>query len=358
MGALAFADHRADPAAWAASLGVSREAIELHLASDVIDLHLDSFIWTRIFGYDLTKRHGHGPFGARFMSQSDLPRLREAGVTGGIWVITTNPLKPRSMRARIFRANIERLRGILESCHADVAVVRTAAEYRAARAAEKHAAWIGIQGGNALDYDEAAIDVIPDNLVVRITIVHLSTSKLGETSAPKPFGAPADGLSTAGKDFVRRLNARKIFVDLAHISRRGFFDAVEVHDKSQPLIVTHTGITGVYPHWRNIDDEQLRAVADTGGTIGVMYQTSFLGKSGVSAETIVDHLAHIVKTVGDDHASLGSDWDGMIVTPRDMPTCLELPKLVDAMLRRGWKPDRIGKILGGSYLRALELLRG
>jgi membrane dipeptidase len=89
-----------------------------------------------------------------------------------------------------------------------------------------------------------------------------------------------------------------------------------------------------------------------------MYQTSFLGNGAVSAETIVDHLAHIVKTVGDDHASLGSDWDGMIVTPRDMPTCLELPKLVDAMLRRGWKPDRIQKILGGSYLRALELLRG
>jgi membrane dipeptidase len=358
MPALAFADHRADPGAWASSLGVSREAIELHLASDVIDLHIDSFIWTRIFGYDLTKRHGHGPFGARFMSQSDLPRLREAGVTGGIWVITTNPLKPASMRARVFKANLTRLRGILESRDADVAVVRNVAQYRAARAAGKHAAWIGIQGGNALDYDESAIDAIPDDLVVRITVVHLSTSKLGETSAPKPFGAPAEGLSTAGKDFVRRLNARKIFVDLAHISRRGFFDAVEVHDKSQPLIVTHTGVTGVYPHWRNIDDEQLRAVADTGGTIGVMYQTSFLGKSNVSAETIVDHLAHIVKTVGDDHASLGSDWDGMIVTPRDISTCLELPKLVDAMLRRGWKADRIGKILGGSYLRALELLRG
>ena len=358
MVALAFTDHRADPAAWAASLGVSREAVELHLASDVIDLHIDSFIWTRIFGYDLTKRHGHGLFGARYMSQSDVPRLREAAVTGGIWVITTNPLRTASSRARIFAANLARLRSILASCEADVAVVRNAAEYRAARSARKHAAWIGIQGGNALDYDEAALDAIPDDLVVRITVVHLSTSKLGETSAPKPFGSPKAGLSTAGKDFVRRLNARKIFVDLAHISRRGFFEAVDVHDKSQPLIVTHTGVSGVYPHWRNIDDEQLRAVADTGGTIGVMYQQSFLGNGAVTADTIVDHLAHIVKTVGDDHASLGSDWDGMIVTPRDMPTCLELPRLVDAMLRRGWRPDRVRKILGGSYLRALGMLRG
>ncbi len=75
---------------------------------------------------------------------------------------------------------------------------------------------------------------------------------------------------------MRRLNEKRIFVDLAHISKRGFWDAVEVHDKSQPLMVTHTGVSGVYEHWRNLDDDQLRAIADSGGTIGVMYQSSFL----------------------------------------------------------------------------------
>jgi membrane dipeptidase len=64
-----------------------------------------------------------------------------------------------------------------------------------------------------------------------------------------------------------------------------------------------------------------------------------------------------VKTVGEDFASLGSDWDGMIIAPKDLPTCLELPRLVQAMLDRGWTPERIGKILGGNFLRALALLR-
>jgi len=89
-----------------------------------------------------------------------------------------------------------------------------------------------------------------------------------------------------------------------------------------------------------------------------MYQTSFLGKGyGVHAEAVVDHLAHIVDTVGEDHASLGSDWDGAIITPRDMATCLELPLLVEIMLQRRWSPERVRKILGGNFLRALQALR-
>ena len=73
------------------------------------------------------------------------------------------------------------------------------------------------------------------------------------------------GLTDRGREYVRRLNDARVFVDLAHVSREGFFDAVAVHDRSQPLIVTHTGVAGVHPHWRNLDDEQLRAIADTGG---------------------------------------------------------------------------------------------
>jgi membrane dipeptidase len=353
---LSFPDHRSDPSAWAAALGISREAVEIYLASDVIDLHLDSFIWTRIFGYDLTRRHGHGLLGARFYSQVDLPRIREACVTGGIWVITTNPLRGAAGRERAFAKNLARLTSILESVPDDVELVRDAAGYRRAVAAGKHAAFLGVQGGNALDA-QGALDAL-DQRIVRVTLVHLSTSSLGVTSSP--LARAAGGLTDAGRAYVEALDAKRIFVDLAHIDRRGFFDAVEAHDPSLPLIVTHTGVTGITPHWRNLDDEQLRAVADTGGTVGVMYQSSFLGEPffGGRASAIADHLVHIVKTVGDEHASLGSDWDGAIVPPRDMPTCLELPRVVELLLARKLSPDSIQKILGGNFLRSLALLRG
>lgn len=339
-------------------LGISREAAELYAASDVIDLHVDTFIWTRTFGYDLRKDHGRGPLGAWFFGQADLPSLRAAGVTGATWIITTNPWRTSRGRARTFFRNLDHLVQLLESRAADCRVVRTADEYARAKAEGRHAAFIGIQGANALDHDLEDWNRIPAGLVLRATLVHLTSSRLGTTSSPLAFSD--SGLTRLGVDLVRKLDEVGIFVDLAHVSRKGFFDAVAAHDRAKPLIVTHTGVQGAHRHWRNLDDEQLRAIADTGGTVGVMFHAPFLGDhlwSG-KAERVADHLEHIVRTVGEDHASLGSDWDGAIVTPRDMPTCRELPKLVQILLDRGFSDTRIRKILGGNFLRTLRALRG
>jgi membrane dipeptidase len=357
--AAAAQQQRGDPRVRARELGVSEAAVEIYLASDVIDLHIDSYIWARNAGYDLRKRHGLGIFGGRFYSQVDFPRVREAGMTGATWVITTNPWRRAERRPNVLLENLRRLQGIFESVPQDFQVVRTVAEYRQARAAGRHGAFIGIQGGNALDRDLAALDLIPDNLVLRITLVHLSSSRIGVTSAPTTWRS-GEGLTSFGREYVRRLNEKRIFVDLAHINRQGFFDAVAVHDRSQPILVTHTAVNGVHRHWRNLDDDQIVAVAETGGTIGIMYQSSFLGDpwNGGRAETVVRHLAHIVDLVGEDHASLGSDWDGAINPPRDLLTPAHLPRLVEAMLRRGWSAERIQKILGGNFLRVVHALRG
>lgn len=346
---------------WARALGVSTEAIEVYLASDVIDLHIDSFIWTRIFGYDLHARHSGGPFPGRFMNQVDLPRIREAEITGGIWSITTNPFRSPIGRSAAFSENFHELVKILERTPNRVRLVRSLADYRRAKAAGAHAVWIGVQGGNAFDGDPLLFESFCDSLV-KVTLVHLLNSSYGTTSSPANRKKDV-GLTAAGAELVAVMNAKRVFVDLAHISRKGFFDAVAVHDKSQPLLVSHTGVSAAYPHWRNVDDEQLRAVADTGGVIGVMYHSGFLGprssrKGGrIDIEAVVDHLAAIVNAVGEDFAALGSDWDGMIVGPKSLPTCLELPRLAQAMLNRGWSAERVGKILGGNFLRALGMLR-
>jgi membrane dipeptidase len=350
-------NHRDDPAAWALELGISKEAIELYLESEVIDLHVDSFIWHRLFGRDVTRRHGRGIFGGRFFGQADLPRLREAEIGGATWVITTNPVREGPDRVETLLRNVNALLAAFERVSDDVVIARTASDYRAARQANKHAAFVGIQGGNALDHAPDALDLVPAGLLLRVTLLHLTSSRLGGTSSP--LGADP-GIGRTGAEFVERLDERRIFVDLAHAGQRSFWDAVRVHDPKLPLIVTHTGVSGVHRHWRNLDDEQLRAIAETGGVVGIMYHAPFLGDGFFTgrAETIVRHLEHVRNVAGDDAPALGSDWDGAIVTPRDMPTCLELPRLVEAMLRRGWQPDSVKKALGGNFLRALRQLRG
>ncbi len=347
-----------EPAAWARALGVSVEAVELYLDSDVLDLHLDSFIWTRIFGYDLHRRHRGGLFGHRLYGQVDLPRVLEARMAGATWVVTTAPWRPARRRFPVLLRNLEHLRGILEA-HPGVSVVRTASEYRQARARGLHGAFLGIQGGQALDGEPGAVERLPPGLVLRVTLVHFTPSRIGVSSAPGTR-LGRRGLTRFGREFVRRLEARRILVDLAHIDRRGFFDAVEVHDPSRPLLVSHTGAAAVHPHWRNLDDAQLRAVADSGGTVGVMFQASFLGDPPLRGrcETVARHLLHIVRTVGEDHASLGSDWDGAILPPRDLRSPLELPRLVEHLLRAGLGERAIRKILGQNFLRVVEQARG
>jgi membrane dipeptidase len=339
-------------------LGVSRIAAELFQASDVIDLHIDSFIWARLFGYRLDKRHGVGLFGARGYSQVDMPRLREVGVSAATWVITTNPARSVGSQINALRRNLLHLERLLGGMQADTTIVRSYADYRQARESGKHAAFLGIQGGNALHGGVDAFSLLDAQRVLRVTLLHLSSSGLGSTSSPLSFGGKA--LTTSGLDCVRELNSRRILVDLAHISERGFFDALKVHDRSIPPIVTHTGVSGVYQHWRNLTDSQVRAIGDRGGVVGIMYHTPFLqpGFKRGTLDSVIRHIEHAANVAGIDCVALGSDWDGAITTPSDMRTCSELPRLVDQLLRRGWRDDAVQKLLGQNFLRVLRCLRG
>jgi membrane dipeptidase len=348
-----------DPKALAARLGCSTEAVELTRTSDVIDLHLDTFIWTRTVGYDLFARHAGGPFGRRFGGHVDLPRLRDGGLTGGMWSITTNPFRSAGRRWEVFQENLTRLRGIVAGSQGALAEAHRLADYAPARARGAHVVWIAIQGLHAVEGAPDGVASIPDDCVVRATLVHLTNAVYGATSSPLGRRRKDDGLTAAGRDAVGAMNGRRIFVDLAHVSERAFWDAVAVHDRTQPLIATHTGVAGVRPHWRNLTDAQVKAIADTGGVVGIIYAQAFLQRADgpADASMIVEHLEHVIRVAGEDVPAIGSDYDGMIVPPADVPGADSYPKLVQHMLDRGWGVERIRKVLGLNFLRALGMLR-
>lgn len=355
-------------------LGISEAAAALYCASEVIDLHIDTFIWQRLFGYDLRKRHGTGPLGARFFGQADLPRVIEAGITGAVWIVTTNPLRSRAGKRDVALANLAHLSRSLEGSESEpgaeaggpvrernhVAVVRGARAYREARALGKHAAFLGIQGGNALELSLDDFDRPELSKLTLVTLLHFTRSRIGAPALPKILSWGDLRLTPFGRDYVRKLNEKRILVDLAHLSRPGFWDALEVHDKSLPLSVTHAGCDAVYPHFRNLTDAQLKAVADRGGNVGIMFQSNFLGPSTWAGKIswVADHVLHAVRVMGEDHVSIGSDFDGAIVPPRDLSTVLMLPRLVELLLRRGLSERAVAKILGANFLALLEQLHG
>ena len=193
-----------------------------------------------------------------------------------------------------------------------------------------------------------------------VTLLHFTRSRIGAPALPWYLRFGAQGLTAFGADYVRKLNERRILIDLAHLGERGFWQVLDVHDKTQPITISHAACQAVHGHFRNVSDAQIKAIADRGGVVGIIFNTAFLGGSLFRgrAERVAAHIDHAVRLVGADHVALGSDFDGAIVPPRDLRSLRELPRLVALMLARGMREVDVQKVLGGSFLRLLGALRG
>ncbi|MEQ1504854.1 MAG: membrane dipeptidase [Myxococcota bacterium] len=354
---LAYVDHRADTAAWARSLSVSTAACELLLGSDFIDLHCDLEVPVRLVGYRPERHHGVATRVRPMIGHTDYPRIREAGLTGVVYDIATNVFRPARNRLATTLANVARATARIEAHPTELALVTDRAGYARARAAGKTAMWLSLQGGNAVSADPTVLDGPLGQQLHRITLIHLTSSDLGGTNSP--LGRD-HGLTGRGRTIVEACVANRILVDLAHAGTRTFWDALAVHGTATPPIVSHTGLSAVRPHWRNLDDAQVKAIVDRGGVVGVMYQSNFLAPVAwtCSRAAIVAHLAHLVDRFGEDSAAIGTDYDGMIVPPHDLLDVTHHPMLVQDLLDRGWSEVRIRKILGGNYLRVASAVRG
>jgi membrane dipeptidase len=331
------------------------EAQQICADSDIIDLHLDTWIPKRLWGYHPFKRHQRALFGRHFFGHADIPRLQDAGVTGAMWSITTNPFKLNNARWLTFLENLRQLEHFCAT-HEDVQLCRNFDDYQSAKAHNRHAVFPSVQGANAISGAPNGVSSLPENHgILRMTLVHLTPSVYGNTSSPGHLLHTHKGLTPAGQTLVEEMNHHKIMVDLAHIHPNGFWDAVDAHDPTRPILVTHTGVQGIMPHWRNLDDTQIRAIADSGGVVGIMFATNFLAHSGKrDASIVLDHLEHLIQIGGEDIAAIGTDYDGAISAPTDLPSIADLPTLVQGMLTRNWSLERIQKILGFNFLRVLK----
>lgn len=339
-------------------LGVSAQTMGLLSQLDAIDLHIDTLIPPRLWGYHPLHRHQKHFLRGHFFGHLDLPRMQDSGLTGAMWSITTNPFRPAKQRLAVFATNVRKFQQFVRESQGALVQVRSHAEWLQARATGAHAVFLSVQGGNAVEAARDKGAVLREAGVVRVTLVHLTDSAFGATSSPLSLRRDKS-LSALGREFVQTLNRERIFVDLAHIHPTAFAQAVEVHDASQPLIATHTGVCGVAPHWRNLSDDQLRAIAATGGVVGVIAAQNFLSRPGGprDAHALCEHWEHIIRVAGEETPALGTDLDGAIVPPRELRDGYGLPRLVEAMRQRGWPDARTERVLSGNFLRAFRHLR-
>jgi membrane dipeptidase len=177
------------------------------------------------------------------------------------------------------------------------------------------------------------------------------------------------GLTNFGVEVIKEMNRLGMVVDLAHMNREGFFQALDV--ARAPLIVSHANACGMLDNPRNLADDQLKAIAQQGGLVGILALPERVAKGEVGIEDMLRHMDYMIKLVGVEHLALGMDfvkYDGpRTLKDRHHPLhkdplikgfeeIEDLPNLIDGLQKHGYKEDEIALILGGNYLRVLKTI--
>lgn len=327
----------------------SPDARALHERYPAIDLHADSLMWSRWVSYDLHARHEPPLWRAALGGHVDVPRLKEGGIGAQFFGLVSLPIGQRSGLAAVIDEQIDELETAVRKNPSRLVKAITAEDIESATSRGAVAALLGIEGAHSLEGDINKLEHFARRGVRYLGLLHFSANEVGFPAAGRGR-SPSEGLTAFGREVVRRCEDLGVIVDLAHINRRGFLEACEM--ARRPLIVSHTGVLGAFKHWRNISDDELSAVADTGGCVGVIFCPRFLGGEGL--EPVVRHLRHIINVCGEDAPALGSDWDGFIVPTQDLSEASKLPLLTDALLQAGFRVDVIGKILRDNAMRVIR----
>jgi len=270
--------------------------------------------------------------------------------------------------------------------HDDLILARSAADIRRAKAGGKTAVLLHFQGADPVDDDLNLLDIYKALGLGILQLTYNIRNRVADGALEDSDG----GLSGFGRRLIRRCNELGIIVDVSHTGRRSVMEAIEVN--KGPIIFSHTNAASIHPCSRNADDATLKAVAATGGVIGVTGYPGFLVKEGrrSTLADFVDHIDHIVALCGIDHAGLAIDyyigqngicpdeksiadydrwaetgsWGGDCYPrpphyyPQGMETPDKLFALIEELDRRGYAPEAILKVLGGNWLRVLEAVWG
>jgi membrane dipeptidase len=359
----------------------------VHREAIVLDTHCDALMKVVDEGVDLGQRSDEG--------HVDFVRMAEGGLDVEVFAVWVEPdYWPDRAEQRALQM-IDSLHDTLARHPDKAALALTAAHARAIVDQGKVAAFLGIEGGHAIEDDKAALALFHKKGVRYMTLTWWNNTNWADGSGDKP---KHHGLTDLGREIVREMNRLGMVVDVSHASEETFWDVIET--TSKPVIASHSNARALFDHHRNLSDDMLRALAKNGGVIGINFVAGFLdgefnkasdklraelkpqmdalkkkykknpgeGRKRrwalwrekaaslppVALDRVIDHIDHVVKVAGVDHVGLGSDFDGYTVGPAEIEDCTSLSLVTQKLLERGYSEEDVKKILGENFLRVFE----
>ncbi|MFW5695897.1 MAG: dipeptidase [Alkalispirochaeta sp.] len=307
----------------------------------------------------------------------DLAGAQEGGFAGGLFAIFVPPNSAENKRSRSFgndlstpgtvsvsraqqvaAAMFSQLRRYIERSDGTLYLARTAAEVRRALHGGAVAAVCHMEGAEAIDEKLHALDLYYE---AGLRSLGITWSRSNRFACGVPFGFDrtpdiGPGLTRRGKDLIRRCNELGVMVDVSHLNAKGFWDVA--HVSNAPLVASHSNVWNISRSTRNLTDDQLAAIRDTDGLVGVNFGVQYLRPDGhATTDTplarIKDHVDYLAERIGITRIGLGSDFDGVEI-PRDIGSARGLPRLLRAFSEWGYSDDEIRGIAHENWLRVLE----
>ncbi len=351
-------------------------ADELLAQSYVIDLHCDTPWRKQSDPFDLSDDHTRG--------QVDIPKMRAGGVSAVFFAVFNYGARGATPE------KYEDALSIIDSIKTDVAahaddltLALSADDIEAAKTAGKIAILMGIEGGHMIDSNLDNLRHLYELGGRYMTLTHSVHLPWAGSSGDEADEDP--GLTEFGREVVTEMNRLGMIVDVSHVSDKTFFGTVEA--SQAPVIASHSSCRALAAHTRNMTDEMIRRVSESGGVVHINFFNSFLddefrsrsrdyevqsepespaekwdaamrklhvlGRTPLSV--LLDHIEHAANVGGIEHVGLGSDFDGVNEElPEAMEDISKIPNLIPGLRERGFSDDAISKILGGNTLRVMR----
>lgn len=364
----------------------------IHRKATVVDTHNDVLTELVLKGVDISHRQPKG--------HSDLDRWKEGRLDVQFFSVWTGDT-PRNKEGFYKDAleEIDSLQVFALRNYERIALVTTYKGIKRSSRKNKLAALIGVEGGHMIENDMGKLNSLY-RLGMRYMTLTWNNSTSWASSAMDetlhPDSLKQKGLTEFGKQVVKQMNELGVIVDLSHTGEQTFYDALATTTK--PVLLSHSSVWNICPVFRNVKDDQIKAVAKNGGVICINFYSGFISKEydrrgeelgklrtrmqdslfSISHDSaamrkqwreyytaemskvrptlaqMVDHIDYIVKLVGDDYVGLGSDFDGVSSLPIGLDDVTTYPKITEELVKRGYSKKSIRKILGGNVLRVMK----
>jgi len=331
--------------------------LELHQEAIVVDSHCDTILqWMGVDLYTGSNRGGL-TFGERnTKGQMDIPRMNEGGVDAQIFAVYTQPqfkegplaLKRAMQMIDVFQTEIGKYPD-------KVTFAKKTDDIYKAEKEGKIAALLSLEGGEPLCGDLGVLRMMHRIGVRCITLTWNQRNMIADGVGERRTNS---GLTNFGVQVVEEMNRLGMLVDVAHLSDSGFDDVIATTKK--PIIASHSNCRSLSNHPRNLTDDQIQAIGENGGIIGIVFAPGFIDRDPAkqTVTRLLDHIDHIRDLVGLEHIGIGSDFDGFPGLPKGLEDVTKMPNITKGLLEKGYSETDVKKILGENYLRIFKEVIG